>query len=147
MENSDLVTFAESYATSTISENPAGDPMPCIPLPSIRQERGRGCSRHTLPVQGPSPQLQQALQLLRAAPLEVGSVLLGPNLVHFPLQLGGPSPGLCCPPIQRLRTEFKMVLPIVPILPEPSGAVVLMHFTAQDHLQGVGLWQHSQLRY
>lgn len=115
--------------------------------PSLCHKRSRGCSCLTLLVQSPSPQLQQAPQLLRAVPLQVGSVLLGPDLTDFPLQLGGPGPGLCRPPVQRLRVELQVVLPIVPILPEPSGAVVRLHFTAQDHLQGVGLWQHSQLRY
>ena len=113
----------------------------------LHHERAKECSHHTLLLQRPSPQLQQMQQLLRAIPIQVGPVLLGPNLVHFPLQLGDLGPGLCCSPIQCLRPEFKMVLPIVPVLPEPSGAVVLLQLTAQDHLQGVGLWQRPQLRY
>ena len=146
MENSDLSSFPGSHTILAISETPAEDPVPCTP-PPLLHERARECSRRTLLLQRPSPQLQQMQQLLGAIPIQVGPVLLGPNLVHFPLQLGDLGPGLCCSPIQCLRPEFKMVLPIVPVLPEPSGAVVLLQLTAQDHLQGVGLWQRPQLRY
>lgn len=108
MENSDLSSFPGSHTISAISETPAGDPVPCTP-PPLLHERARECSRRTLLLQRPSPQLQQMQQLLGAIPIQVGPVLLGPNLVHFPLQLGDLGPGLCCSPIQCLRPEFKMV--------------------------------------
>lgn len=100
---------------------------------------------HTLLPQKPSPQLQELLQLLRTVPLQVVLVLPGAEIVLFPLHLGGPGPWFCCSPLQRLGAEFKVVLPIVSILPEAASSVVFMHLTAQDHLQDVGLGHHSHL--
>lgn len=99
----------------------------------------------TLLLQKPAPQLQELFQLLRTVPLQVVLVLPGTDLVLFPLHLGGPSPWLCCSPFQCRGAEFKVVLPIIPILPDATGTIVFMHLTAQDHLQDVGLRHHSQL--